>query len=106
MEITGIIVSVNENYIRIRTVKKTQEIDIFFPESKKVALHYRFEPHMISKMIVEPETIEIEGNKYAKLWFKFVTMPDNMLLDDCRNEGAKRVRELMKILYKRGTIFE
>jgi hypothetical protein len=106
MEITGNIVSVNENNIRIRTVKKKQEIDIFFPESKKVALHYRFEPHMISKMIVEPETIEIEGNKYAKLWFKYVTMPDNMKLEDCRPEAAKRVREIMKILYQPGTIFE
>jgi hypothetical protein len=93
MEITGNIVCVTDEYIRIRTIKKLQEIDIFYPETKRKAIGWRFEPRIIARIEVEPQTIEIDGYKFAKLWFKYVTMPE---LGRSENRNAQHIFDLME----------
>lgn len=100
MEIIGNVVKVTDEFIRLRTVQKKQEIDVFYPESKKFAIRWRYEPHMITTIEVEPESIDIDGCKFAKLWFKFVVTPNLNIPEDMRNEGVIRIIEAMKKLYK------
>ena len=52
MKIAGNIIKVTDTYIRLRTVKKRQEIDVFFTAAKKLSVETLFEPHMITVLSV------------------------------------------------------
>ncbi|KFF26874.1 hypothetical protein [Chryseobacterium vrystaatense] len=82
MEITGVVVKLTDEFLRIQTVKKKQEIDVFFSEQKKRAMEYRYQPHMITRIEVEPQSVELNGNKIAKLWLKYVNWPKLPEIED------------------------
>jgi hypothetical protein len=99
MEIKGNVVLVTDDYIRIKTIKKRQEIDVFYPESKRKAIGWRFEPRIITIIEVEPQSVEMDGVKLAKLWFKYVKMPE---LDRSENRNAQHIFDLMEeMLYRK-----
>jgi len=101
MQITGNVVKITDKFLRIKTVSKRQEIDIFFPESKMEAMKARYEPHMGTTIQVEPEEYEKDGYKFAKLWFLYIITPPIMNPENSCFPAAYRVAELMKVLYKR-----
>lgn len=101
MEIKGNIITISEDFLRIQTIKKKQEIDIFFSVAKRKAVEYRFEPHMITTIEVEPQSIEINGNKFAKIWLKHVIFPNLIKEEDYNCENGVARRNEMKKLYKK-----
>lgn len=100
MEIIGTVVALTDKFLRIRTVLKKQQIDIFYPESKSKAMKWRFEPQMITHLEVEPQEFEVDGIMYAKLWFKYVISPENMSEENCYFDAAKKIRIDMMVLYR------
>ncbi|KFC19364.1 hypothetical protein [Chryseobacterium sp. FH1] len=100
MEISGTILIVGPNYIRIRTVKKKQEIDVFFPDSKAKAMEALYEPNMGTTIEVEVQSFEFENVRYAKFWAVFVIRPRARRLDDCPHMAAINWKNLTDTLYK------
>lgn len=82
MEIAGNVVQIKENYVRLRTIKKKQEIDVFFVDSKYRAIEAWLEPNMFAEIEVEVESIDILGVKLAKFWFKFAVLPEPQHFSD------------------------
>ena len=76
MEIKGNVVLITNNFVRLRTIKKKQEIDVFFTEKKYEAIDAWLEPNMFAQVEVESESIEFFGMKLAKLWFRFAIGPE------------------------------
>lgn len=99
MEITANIVEVSQNSIRVRTVSKKQEIDIFFTPSKAAAIAELYEPHMVTRINVEVETAHIEGMKLAKLWIRHVITPELPKLETLTGVQKDRYKKLLP-LYK------
>jgi len=100
MEITGNVINLFEDFIRIQTINKQQLIDIFFTKSKREAINYRYEPFMVTVIEVEVQTVEYENHKFAKLWFKNTVFPNLPNLEDFNCEIGIKRREKMKMLYK------
>lgn len=98
MEITGNVVFVNSDFIRIRTVKKKQEIDVFFTDPKRVAIKILFHSHMIATIEVEIQSLVIGENKFAKIWFIGVMWP--ALPDEKDLSAPQKARiDIIKVLY-------
>lgn len=100
MEIAGKIIKITDTYIRLETISKKQEVDVFFPESKWEPLELLFEPHMLAVLVVEVQSLEHDGNKLAKLWIKHVRIPF-LYSDEDLNEAQKRRYDKISILYKK-----
>lgn len=101
MEITGIVTKVTTTYIRVRTIKKKQEIDVFYTESREKAVFYRFEPHILTKIEVEPEEVDFNGVKLAKLWLKYVIIPHRLNPEDYSSRISGSPAEITSILYRK-----
>ena len=102
MEITCNIVEVKEDCIRVSTVKKKQEIDIFFPESKREAVKARYQPHMVTEIEVELQAYENGGYMFAKLWLLYVIFPTlgEIIVGTSSNPAYMAQRKMM-ILYRK-----
>lgn len=101
MEIAGIVTKVTATYIRVRTIKKKQEIDVFYTESREKAVFYRFQEHIVTRIEVEPEEVEVNGVKLAKLWLKYVITPEQLNPEDYSSRISGSPAEITSILYKK-----
>lgn len=101
MEIIGRVVKITDTYIRLRTSRKKQLIDLFYPESKRVSLKWIFEPKVLARIEVEAESFEMCGCKFAKLWLKFVIWPEYSKPESIREEGVRIIFEERKKLYRK-----
>lgn len=101
MEIVGNIVTVTDEYFRIKTIKKKQNLDIFFTENKIEGIDSFYEPHMVTRIEVEPQEFEHAGYKYAKLWLKYVVFPKRNREDQCNTAAAFRQREKVAVLFRK-----
>ena len=99
MEITVNIVELFKNSIRVRTIRKKQEIDIFFTPSKAEAVYELYEPHMVTTIDVEVETASIEEMKLAKLWLVQVMSPELPQLETLTTLQKNRYNKILP-LYK------
>lgn len=93
MEILGRVIEVTDHYIRLKTSRKKQLIDVFFPEIKRKSINRLYERHMLAK-------IEVEAESFAKLWFKFVIWPEYSEPDRIDTEAKKLLFEERKKLYQ------
>ncbi|WP_284460863.1 hypothetical protein [Chryseobacterium sp.] len=101
MEITGVVTKVTKTYIRLQTIFKKQNIDVFYPESKERAVFYRFQEHMVTTLEIEPQEVDIDGLKYAKLWFKYVLSPIPLDEEDYSDRLSESPSRIISILYKK-----
>ncbi len=100
MIIKGNIVFIKNNFVRLRTIKKGQEIDVFFTEKKFDAIDAWLEPYMFAEIEVESESIEVEEIKLAKLWFKFAVSPEPQTeLFIGHSEPLRRRKNLLLTLF-------
>ncbi|WP_288435386.1 hypothetical protein [uncultured Chryseobacterium sp.] len=101
MEITGHVTKVTNTFIRVRTIRKRQEIDVFYTQSRERAIFYRFEEHIITTIEVELQEVEVEGAKYAKLWLKYVILPAQLRDEDYSSRLTDSPFKITSILYKK-----
>lgn len=101
MEILGTVIEIKENYVRLRTMKKKQEIDVFFNEKKYVAIEEWLEPNMSATIEVESESTEVFGMKLAKLWFKFAISPEPQKEIFIHNEPLRKRKNLILTLFRK-----
>lgn len=100
MEIIGKVVEVTPKFIRLRTIKKKQEIDVFFPESKRESIDRLYEPKMTAKLEVELEGFNIEGSNFARLWMLYVIWPEYCEPERMRTDEIRALFEARKKLYR------
>ncbi|KAA0126426.1 hypothetical protein FY557_17400 [Chryseobacterium sp. SN22] len=100
MEILGRVIEVTDHYIRLKTSRKKQLIDVFFPEIKRKSINRLYERHMLALIEVEAESFEMCGCKFAKMWFKFVIWPEYSEPDRIDTEAKKLLFEERKKLYR------
>lgn len=101
MEISGRVVKIESEFIRILTRKKNQEIDIYFTESKRVAIHDWLEPQISVSVEVESESIDLNGMKLAKLWFVFGVRPEPQKEIFIHNEPLRKRKNLILTLFRK-----
>ena len=100
MEIVGNVIKVTPAFIRLKTIRKNQLIDVFFPENKRVSINRLYERRMLAKIEVEVESFEMCGCKFAKLWLKFVIWPEYSEPDRMDSEAMRFLFDERKKLYR------
>jgi len=101
MEIVGVVKSVTDTCVTLETVSKKQNIDIFFPENKIEAVQIRFEPHMVTALEVDVQSVDIGHVNLAKFWLKYVIFPWLPKDDDDLSLRQRERREKILVLYRK-----